>query len=73
MKLAPLNPTFLQERDAILAAAQANGNASEAAANVADVWTGFSIRGMGFQRENQRAFTGKCYGSVRFAECASNT
>ena len=49
MKLAPLNPTFLQERDAILAAAQANGSsAAEAAANVADVWSGFSIRGMGY-------------------------
>ncbi len=48
MKLAPLNPTFLQERDAILAAAQANGNVLEAAANVADVWAGFRIRGMGF-------------------------
>ncbi len=48
MKLAPLNPTFLQERDAILAAAQATGSAAEAAANVADVWAGFSIRGMGF-------------------------
>ncbi len=48
MKIAPLNPTFLQERDAILAAAQANGTADEAAANVADVWSGFSIRGMGF-------------------------
>ncbi len=47
MKLAPLNPTFLQERDAILAAAQANGNTAEAAANVADVWEGFRIRGMG--------------------------
>ncbi|CAN5216573.1 hypothetical protein BH20ACI1_BH20ACI1_13950 [soil metagenome] len=48
MKLAPLNPTFLQERDAILAAAQANGNVLEAAANVRDVWEGFRIRGMGF-------------------------
>ncbi len=48
MKLAPLNPTFLQERDAILAAAQASGNAAEAAANVADVWEGFRNRGMGF-------------------------
>ncbi|MGI8638578.1 MAG: M36 family metallopeptidase [Pyrinomonadaceae bacterium] len=48
MKLAPINPTFLQERDAILAAAQANGSAEEAAANVADVWEGFRIRGMGF-------------------------
>jgi len=48
MKLAPLNPTFLQERDAILAAAQATGTPDEAEANVADVWEGFRIRGMGF-------------------------
>ena len=48
MKIAPLNPTFLQERDAIVAAAQASGTADEAAANVADVWAGFSIRGMGY-------------------------
>lgn len=44
MKLAPLNPTFLQERDAIVAAAQAGGDAND----VADVWAGFAIRGMGF-------------------------
>ncbi len=48
MKLAPLGPTFLQERDAILAAAQASTVAPEAAADVADVWAGFAIRGMGF-------------------------
>lgn len=47
MKLAPLNPTFLQERDAIIAAAQASSVAPEAAADVADVWAGFAIRGMG--------------------------
>lgn len=44
MKLAPLGPTFLQERDAIVAAAQA----SSAAADVADIWAGFAIRGIGF-------------------------
>lgn len=44
MKLAPLNPTFLQERDAIVAAAQAGGDAND----VADIWAGFAIRGMGF-------------------------
>ncbi|HKX84171.1 MAG TPA: M36 family metallopeptidase, partial [Pyrinomonadaceae bacterium] len=48
MKLAPIGPTFLQERDAILAAAQASAVAPEAAADVADVWAGFAIRGMGF-------------------------
>jgi hypothetical protein len=48
MKLATLNPTFLQERDAIIAAAQASGTPGEAEADVADVWEGFRIRGMGF-------------------------
>lgn len=43
MKLAPLNPTFLSERDAIIAAAQASGTAGE----VADLWSGFAKRGMG--------------------------
>ncbi len=43
MKLAPLGPTFLTERDAILAAGLASGTA----ADVADIWDGFAIRGMG--------------------------
>jgi hypothetical protein len=52
MKLAPLNPTFLQERDAILAAAQASSlDEQEAAIDVADVWSGFAIRGMGFSAQ----------------------
>jgi len=43
MKLAPLNPTFIQERDAIVAAAIAGG----VEADVADVWAGFATRGLG--------------------------
>ena len=43
MKLAPIGPTFLQERDAIIAAA---ASFSEADAN--DVREGFRRRGMGF-------------------------
>ncbi len=43
MKLAPLNPTMLQERDAIIAAA-----AISDAGNRCDVIRGFAIRGMGF-------------------------
>ena len=43
MKLAPLTPTFLQERDAIIAGAIATGTAED----VADIWAGFAIRGMG--------------------------
>ena len=48
MKLAPVGPTFLQERDAILAAASALPVAPEAAADVLDVREGFRVRGMGF-------------------------
>ncbi|HVE56711.1 MAG TPA: M36 family metallopeptidase [Pyrinomonadaceae bacterium] len=47
MKLAPLGPTFLQERDAIIAAAQASSVSPQAGPDVADVWAGFAIRGMG--------------------------
>jgi hypothetical protein len=48
MKLAPLNPTFLQERDAIIAAAAALPIVPEATADVGDVREGFRVRGMGF-------------------------
>jgi hypothetical protein len=48
MKLAPLGPTFLQERDAIIAAAQASGTPQQVGPDVADIWAGFAIRGMGF-------------------------
>lgn len=48
MKLAPLNPTFLSERDAIIAAAQASAfNNPEGSVDVADFWAGFAIRGLG--------------------------
>ena len=43
MKLAPATPTFLSERDAIIAAAQNGGTAQD----VVDIWAGFAIRGMG--------------------------
>ena len=48
MKLAPFSPTFLQERDAIIAAAQLSLPMPQANADVADLWAGFAIRGMGF-------------------------
>jgi len=44
MRLDPVNPTLLQGRDAILAAANAGGGT---AADIADIWMGFAIRGMG--------------------------
>ena len=43
MKLAPLSPTFIQERDAMVAA----GLATDPTADVADIWAGFAARGLG--------------------------
>ena len=48
MKLSPLNPTILQERDALIAAASASSRVPEAAIDAADVWRGFARRGIGF-------------------------
>ena len=66
MKLAPLGPTFLTERDAILAAALASSAAPEAALDVADVWGGFAIRGIGFSASIQAIGTGS--GNARVTE-----
>ena len=49
MKLAPLGPTFLTERDAIIAAAVASGTG----ADVSDIREGFRRRGMGFSASIQ--------------------
>jgi hypothetical protein len=54
MKLAPVGPTFLTERDAIIAAAQAGGDPND----VADLWTGFAIRGLGASASIQAAGSG---------------
>lgn len=48
MKLSPLNPTFLQARDAVLAAALALGDP----ADVDDLWRGFGARGMGLEADS---------------------
>ena len=48
MKLAPLNPTMIQERGAILAATQLSNPA-----DVSRVWRGFALRGMGFSASIQ--------------------
>jgi len=53
MKLAPLNPMMLQERDAIIAAAAALPAAPEASADVQDVREGFRRRGFGFSASTQ--------------------
>lgn len=43
MKLSPLNPTFVDARDAIVAAALAGGTGDD----VRDIWAGFALRGLG--------------------------
>jgi hypothetical protein len=53
MKLAPLGPTFLQERDAIIAAVFASDPN-----DVLPVRRGFAIRGMGFYASIQNPGTG---------------
>jgi hypothetical protein len=58
MKLAPLGPTFLQERDAIIAAALALPVAPEASLDAQDVREGFRVRGMGFSASIQNPGTG---------------
>lgn len=58
MKLAPIGPTFLQERDAIVAAAAALPLAPEASLDVSDVREGFRVRGMGFSASIQNPGTG---------------
>lgn len=54
MKLAPLGPTFITERDAILAGALASGTAGD----VADIWAGFAARGLGVSASIQNNGTG---------------
>ncbi|MGE3465536.1 MAG: M36 family metallopeptidase, partial [Pyrinomonadaceae bacterium] len=65
MKLAPIGPTYLQERDAIIAAAAALPR-PEASADVSDVREGFRIRGMGFSAAVITAGNGG--GSARVTE-----
>jgi hypothetical protein len=55
MKLSPLNPDMLQERNAIITAAAAAPLSPEASADVADVREGFRRRGMGFSASVQSA------------------
>ena len=62
MKLAPFAPTFLTERDAIIAGALAGGTDQD----VDDLWRGFAIRGMGFSATIETVGTGN--GSTRVTE-----
>ncbi|MBK9155702.1 MAG: M36 family metallopeptidase [Chloracidobacterium sp.] len=47
MKISPINPTFLQGRDAIITAAIGSASTTTQLQDAADVWTAFAIRGMG--------------------------
>jgi hypothetical protein len=58
MKLAPIGPTLIQERDAIIAAAAALPAIPEASLDVVDVREGFRVRGLGFSASIQNAGTG---------------
>ncbi len=44
MKLDPSSPTMLEGRDSIIAAANAGGGTMD---DIADIWAGFAVRGMG--------------------------
>ena len=55
MKLDPVNPTLLQGRDSIIAAATAAGGTT---ADIADIWAGFAVRGMGVSAQVISAGTG---------------
>jgi hypothetical protein len=53
LKLSPVNPNFLQARDAIILADQVN-NAGE---NYSDLWAAFAKRGMGFSARSPDSST----------------
>ncbi len=56
MKLDPVNPTMLQGRDAIIAAANAGGGTL---ADINDIWAGFAVRGMGVSAQVLSVATGR--------------
>jgi subtilisin-like proprotein convertase family protein len=55
MKMSPVSPMMLQERDAIIAAAAGSAVSPETSADVADVREGFRRRGFGFSASTQSA------------------
>lgn len=66
MKISPINPTFLQSRDAIIAAALGSATTTAQLEDAADVWSGFAIRGMGVGASIQINGTG--VGNTRVTE-----
>ena len=55
MKLDPINPTLLQGRDSIIAAANAGGGTAD---DIADIRAGFAARGMGATAQIVNPFVG---------------
>ncbi len=47
MKVSPINPSFLQGRDAIISVALGSATTTAQLEDAADVWAGFAVRGMG--------------------------
>lgn len=47
MKVSPINPTFLQGRDAIISVAIGSATTTAQLEDAADIWAGFAVRGMG--------------------------
>ena len=56
MKLDPINPTLLQGRDSIIAAANAGGGTAD---DIADIRAGFAARGMGVTARVVNPFVGR--------------
>ena len=68
MKLSPINPTFLQARDAIIAAAIGSATTNAQREDAADVWAGFAIRGMGVNASIQNNGGNSGVGLTRVTE-----
>ena len=68
MKVSPLNPTFLQARDAIISVAFGSATTQAQREDASDVWAGFAIRGMGVNAsiQNTGGFSGG--GTTRVTE-----
>ncbi len=66
MKVTPINPTFLQGRDAIIGIALGSATTSVQLEDAADIWAGFAIRGMGVNASI--LFSGTGSGDTRVTE-----
>ena len=66
MKVSPINPTYLQGRDAIISVALGSATTTAQLEDAADAWAGFAIRGMGVGATIQNLGTG--LGDTRVTE-----